>query len=221
MYWSRDVHWARLNGATLVARQMGRSARLVTFANLTHVMLQDANDACPASVYQRFIRHPADLRHENVSCASRVTPVHTVGTDPRRLADAVPVRPLPGNTAGRAARQAASAALAAAGDEISRYPLLDGRRDRGLRGGTVTFTPGRELLISLRRVRWVTDARIDGTARWDQSSGWATARLTVRPQAGPVVRLTARWRPFGAQRQRAVIHGSAGKRRLAATAPAP
>ena len=91
----------------------------------------------------------------------------------------------------------------------------------GLRGGTVTFTPGRELLISLRRVRWVSDARIGGTARWDQSSGWATARLTVRPQAGPVVRLTARWRPFGAQRQRAVIHGSVGKRRLAATAPAP
>ncbi len=211
----------RLHGATLVARQMGRSARLVTFANLTHVMLQDANDACPASVYQRFIRHPADLRHENVSCASRVTPVHTVGTYPRRLADAVPVRPLPGNTAGRAVRQAASVALAAAGDEISRYPLLDGRRDRGLRGGTVTFTPGRELLISLRRVRWVTDARIDGTARWDQSSGWAMARLTVHPEAGPVVRLTARWRPFGAQRQRAVIHGSAGKRRLAATAPAP
>jgi hypothetical protein len=45
----------------------------------------------------------------------------------------VPVKPLPGNTAGRAARQAASVALAAAGDEISRYPLLDGRHDRGLR----------------------------------------------------------------------------------------
>ncbi len=144
-----------------------------------------------------------------------------MGTYPRRLAGAVPVRPLPGNTAGRAARQAASVALAAAGDEISRYPLLDDGHDRGLRGGTVTFTPGRELLISLRRVRWVTDARIDGTARWDRSSGWVLARLTVHPDAGPVVRLTARWRPFGAQRQRALIHGEAGKRQLVATAPAP
>jgi len=77
------------------------------------------------------------------------------------------------------------------------------------------------LLISLRDVRWVSDARIDGTARWDRSSGWVVARLAVHPADGPEVRLTARWRPFGAQRQRAVVHGSAGKRQLAATAPAP
>ena len=211
----------RLHGAALVTRQMGPSARLVTFANLTHVMLQDANDACPASVYQRFILDPGNLPHENVSCASRVTPVHTVGTYPRRLADAVPVTPLPANTAGRQARQAASAALAAVGDEISRYPLLSGRHDLGLRGGTVTFTPGRQLLISLRGVRWVSNARIDGTARWDQASGWVLARLAVHPASGPAVRLTARWRPFGAQNQPAVIHGHAGTHLLAAISPAP
>jgi pimeloyl-ACP methyl ester carboxylesterase len=211
----------RLHGATLVARQMGRSARLVTFANLTHVMLQDANDACPASVYQRFILDPGDLRHEDVSCASRVTPVHTVGSYPSRLADAVPVTPLPGNAAGRTARQAATVALAAAGDEISRYPLLSGLHDLGLRGGAVTFTGGNRVLVTMRNVRWAVDAPIDGTARWDQSSGWVLARLTVHPAGGPVVRLTARWRPFGPQRQRAVIHGSSAGRRLAATAPAP
>ena len=211
----------RLHGATLVARQMGPSARLVTFANLTHVMLQDANDACPASVYQRFILDPGNLHHENASCARRVTPVHTVGSYPRRLADAVAAKPLPGNTAGRAARQAASVALAAVGDEISRYPLLSGGHDLGLRGGTVTFTPGSELLVSLRNVRWVSNARIDGTARWNQSSGLVLARLTVHPAAGPAVRLTARWRPFGAQDQPAVIHGFAGTRRLAAITPPP
>jgi hypothetical protein len=200
---------------------MGPSARLVTFANLTHVMLQDGNDACPASVYQRFILDPGNLRHENTSCASRVTPVHTVGSYPRRLADAVPARPLPGNAAGPAARQAAEVALAAVGDEISRYPELSGHHDLGLRGGTVTFIPGRSLRISLRNVRWVTNARINGIARWDQASGWVRARLTVRPAAGAAVRLTARWRPFGSQRQPAVIHGSAGGHQLAATAPAP
>jgi pimeloyl-ACP methyl ester carboxylesterase len=211
----------RLHGATLVARQMGPSARLVTFANLTHVMLQDANDACPASVYQRFVLDPGDLHHENTSCARRVTPVHTVGSYPRLLADAAPAKPLPGNTAGRRARQAASVAVAAVGDEISRYPLLSGRRDLGLRGGRVTFTPGSQLLISLRNVRWVTNAWIDGTAQWNQSSGWVRAQLTVHSGAGPAVRLTARWRPFGAQDQPAVIHGFAGKRRLAAASPAP
>ena len=211
----------KLGGATLVARQMGPSARLVTFANLTHVMLQDANDACPASVYQRFILDPGDLQHENASCARRVTPVHTVGTYPRLLTDAVPAKPLPGNAAGRAARQAASVALAAAGDEISRYPLLSGAHDQGLRGGTVTFAAGNQVSISFRNVRWVVNARIDGTARWNQSSGWVLAKLAVHAAAGPVVRLTARWRPFGAQDQPAVIHGSAGTRRLAATVPAP
>jgi pimeloyl-ACP methyl ester carboxylesterase len=211
----------RLHGATLVARQMGPSARLVTVANLTHVTLQDTNDACPASIYRRFVFDPGNLQHENVSCASRVTPVHTVGSYPLRLAGAVPAAPLPGNTAGRPARQAAAVALAAVGDEISRYPLLSGRHDRGLRGGTVAFTLGRELLIALHGVRWVTNAVIDGTARWDQASGWVTARLSVRPAAGPKVRLTARWRPFGAPGQSAVIHGSAGAERLVAALPAP
>jgi hypothetical protein len=144
-----------------------------------------------------------------------------VGTYPRRLADAVPVTPLPANTAGRQARQAASVALAAVGDEISRYPLLSGRHDLGLRGGTVTFTPGRQLLISLRNVRWVSDAEIDGTARWDPASGWVLARLAVHPARGPEVRLIARWRPFGAQHLPAVIHGHAGTHLLAAISPAP
>jgi hypothetical protein len=58
---------------------MGRPARLVTFQNLTHVTLQDANDACPASVYRRFVLDPRALPHENTSCARRVTPIHTVG----------------------------------------------------------------------------------------------------------------------------------------------
>ncbi len=211
----------RLHGATLVARQMGRSARLVTFANLTHVMLQDADDSCPAAVYRQFVRRPGDLHRLNVSCASRVAPVHTVGSYPLRLADAVPAAPAGGNTAGRLARQAASVALATVGDEISRWPLLGGDRDRGLRGGQVRFSGGNVLRISLSRVRWVTDALTDGTARWNQSSGWVTARLVVYPAAGSPVRLTARWRVFGQQDQLAVITGSRGSRHLAAVMPAP
>jgi pimeloyl-ACP methyl ester carboxylesterase len=218
---SLDSLTPRLGGATLVARQMGRSARLVTFANLTHVTLQDANDACPASVYQRFVLDPGGLRHENVSCAQRVTPVHTVGRYPRWLAGATPARPLPGNTAGRLARQAATVALASVGDEISRWPLLSGDRDRGLLGGTVRFRPGRTIVITLRGARWVTGATIDGTARWNQSSGAVTARLTVRPRGRTAIRLTARWLSQGPRGRPAVIHGSQSSRRLAAACPAP
>ena len=124
---------------------MGPSARLVTVANLTHVALQDANDACPASIFQRFVLDPGNLRQENTSCAAQVTPVHTVGAYPRRLAGVAPATAAPGNAAGRTARQAAAAALASAADELNRFPLLAGNRDRGLRGGTVTFSSGHGL----------------------------------------------------------------------------
>jgi hypothetical protein len=67
----------------------------------------------------------------------------------------------------------------------------------------------------------VADATIDGTARWNQSSGWVTARLTVHPDGAAAVRLTARWRQFGEQDQLAVISGSQRQRHLAAVSPAP
>jgi pimeloyl-ACP methyl ester carboxylesterase len=211
----------KLGGATLVARQMGPSVRLVTVANLTHVTLQDANDACPASLFQRFVLDPGILPHEDTRCAARVTPVHTVGAYPRRLAGVAAAAAAPGNAAGHRARQAAAVALASAGDELSRFPLLDGNRDLGLRGGTVTFTSAQRPVISLNNARWVTDARTDGTVAWDPSSGRVTARLTVRYGAGATVRLTARWLLFAAQDQPAVIKGLAGTSRLAATLPAP
>jgi pimeloyl-ACP methyl ester carboxylesterase len=218
---SLDSLTPRLDGATLVARQMGHSARLVTLANLTHVTEQDGNSGCAMSVYQRFVADPGRLRSADISCASRVAPIHTVGRYPRRLAEAIPATPRPGNRAGRQTLRAVTVALASVGDEVSRWPLLSGGRDLGLRGGRITFSGGTDLKITLRRVRWVRDAVIEGTAFWDQSSGWLTTRLTVRPDRGPVVRLTGRWRAFGTQRQPAVVYGSTGGRRLAAECPAP
>jgi hypothetical protein len=55
---SLDSLTPRLDGATLVARQMGRSARLVTLANLTHVTEQDGDSGCAMSIYQRFVSNP-------------------------------------------------------------------------------------------------------------------------------------------------------------------
>lgn len=211
----------RLDGATLVASQMGKSARLVTFANLTHVMLQDADDSCPAAIYQRFVRHPRGLSRQNVSCAGQVAPIHVVGTYPLRLRDAVPAVAARGNTAGPQALRAASVAVAAVGDEISRWPELAGDTDLGLRGGTVTFSGGNVLKITLTAVHWVADAAIDGTARWDQSSGWVTASLTVDPDHGALIKLTARWRPFGPRGESAIVTGTQGAHKLAARTPAP
>jgi hypothetical protein len=211
-----------LNGASLVASQMGRSARLVRFANLTHVMLQDANDACPASIFQKFISDPASLKRINTSCAGQVAPIHTVGGYPLRLAEAVPAQASRGNAVGRTALQAASVALACVGDEISRFPLLSGDTDLALRGGKVTFSGGNKLKVSFSDARWVGDATMDGTAVWNQATGWVNADLTVHITGVTApLSLTASWRVFGEQDQRAVITGSLGGKRLAATAPAP
>jgi pimeloyl-ACP methyl ester carboxylesterase len=212
-----------LHGASLVASQLGRSARLVRFANLTHVMLQDANDACAASILQRFISDPGGLKRENTSCAAKVAPIHTVGSYPLRLAQAAPATPASGNAVGRQALAAASTALACVGDEISRFPLLDGGTDLALRGGQVTFTSGSGsvLEIALHDARWVANASISGTARWNQATGWVTARLTVSIVGGTPVKLSASWRVFGQQNQVAVITGSQGGRQLAAVMPPP
>jgi pimeloyl-ACP methyl ester carboxylesterase len=212
----------RLDGASLVARQMGKSARLVRVANLTHVTLEDANDACPASIYQNFVADPGNLRHENVSCAAQVAPVHAVGTYPVRLADAVPAKAVAGNTASRTARQAAASAVAAVGDEISRSPDLTTGSDLGLRGGSAALSfSGNELTISLNAVRWVTNATIDGTATWNQSTGQVTARLVVHLNRGSPVHVTATWQVFGEPDKYAVITGSQGKGVLRARCPAP
>ncbi len=211
----------RLGGATLVTRQMGPSARLVTFPNLTHVALQDANDACPALVFQRFLRDPGNLAHENVSCAPHVTPIHAVARYPRLLAAATPAKPRPGNTVGPEALRAAAVALAAVGDEISRYGELSGYRDCGLRGGTVTFAGGQTVVMDFHGVRWVINASIDGKARWNQATGLVVARLTVHPGKGGPIHLVARWDVFAAPAQLAMITGAEGAARLAAAAPAP
>jgi pimeloyl-ACP methyl ester carboxylesterase len=220
---SLDSLTPRLRGATLVTHQMGTSARLVTLANLTHVTEQDADSACAMSIYRRFVTQPGQLASQDTSCAGRVSPVHAVGRYPRRLAQATRAAAAPGNAAGGRALAAATIAVDSVGDEISRWPLLSGDVDRGLRGGTVRFRPGRGglLRITLRGVRWVNDATIDGTARWDQSAGWVTASLIVKPSGHRWVRLTARWRPFGGQDKLAVILGRQGTRPLAAATPAP
>jgi pimeloyl-ACP methyl ester carboxylesterase len=210
-----------LHGASLVASQVGKSARLVRFANLTHVMLQDADDTCAASILQRFIADPGGLKRENTSCAAKVAPIHTVGSYPLRLAQAAPATATKGNTASRTSLQAASTALACVGDEISRYYYLDSRSDPALRGGEVGFNGGNLLTISLVNARWVANATINGTARWNQRTGWVTAKLTVDIAGGTTVRFTASWRAFGAQAQLAVITGSAGGQHLAAVAPPP
>jgi hypothetical protein len=66
------------------------------------------------------------------------------------------------------------------------------------------------LKISFHNVRWVSDATIEGAARWDLLTGTITALLTVHVAGAPPVHLAARWLQFGQQDQPAVVAGSQG-----------
>jgi hypothetical protein len=54
---------------------------------------------------------------------------------------------------------------------------------------------GTDLRITLHGVGWVSDATIDGSGVWDQSS----ARLTVHPDGAAPVWLTGRWLALAAR----------------------
>jgi hypothetical protein len=67
----------------------------------------------------------------------------------------------------------------------------------------------------------VSDATINGLARWNQRTGRVAARLSVRMAAGAPVLIIAHWRVYAEPHQLAVVTGSEGSRRLAAVLPAP
>ena len=211
-----------LDGATVVASQFGKSARVVRVANLTHVTLQDADDACPAQIFQTFLNNPAGLAHQNTSCAGRVAPIHAVGGYPLRLAQAQPARATAGNQVGRPALQAASTALAMVGDEISRFPLLAGLGDLGLRGGKVAFSGGNVVKIKLTGARWVAECH-DQRDRELEPGQRLRDRGAHRDagRSGQPVKVNASWRVHGEPDQLAVISGSQGSQRMAAVSPAP
>jgi hypothetical protein len=200
-----------------VARQMGSSARVVVLHNLTHVTAEGVLVGCASSIYRAFVADPSDLATMDTSCAKNVAEIHTVPTNPMFLSQVIPATPLPGDTADRRVRQAAAVAVAAVGDEISRWPFVFASSDTGLRGGMTTFSGDSTVIMHLHHVRWVNDATVDGTARWRGDS--ATAHLVVRT-GGLTLRLTASWDPFGSLAFARVV-GSAGGMRLLAQLPAP
>jgi hypothetical protein len=87
--------------------------------------------------------------------------------------------------------------------------------------GRITFSGGNVIRISLKGDRWVTNATIDGTARWNQQTGNVTARLTVGMAASVPVTIVAHWRVYARPHQLAVVTGREGTRHLAAVLAAP
>lgn len=218
---SLDSLTPREDGAAVVARALNGAARLVTVANLTHVVL-DADDAsCPTSIYRRFLRDPNSLLRLDTSCAPHVAPVHVVGVDPVNLAQVAPVHALAGNRVGVEGRKLAAVALAAVGDEISRWEMLTNNYDRGLLGGRVTFN-GMQV-IHMKFIDWrpMAGVSVNGTVTWIWATGRVRTRLTVDGKGIRAVELRAAWNLFAHADQQAQVHGRQGSEPLRATTWAP
>jgi pimeloyl-ACP methyl ester carboxylesterase len=141
-------------GGAHIKRQIGSAARHVVVANEVHLTIEDSAYRCGEHLMHQFVLAPHGRL--NTACASRIPPIRAVPRFPTTLSDAVPAS----GHAPALLKRVASVAVAEAGDAAYRFDFVDGRRDRGLRGGTVSYRHG---VAHLSGVRYVRDARISGT----------------------------------------------------------
>ncbi|MCI0687361.1 MAG: alpha/beta hydrolase [Sporichthyaceae bacterium] len=202
-----------------VAAQLGRSARWVRVHNAVHgTALWDIHD-CAGRLVREFVRQPAGLPTMDTSCASRLPEIRAVASFPPRLADAEPSTAAAGGTTDRTALQLAAVAAATVGDAIEQYwYVLD--EEVGLRGGRVEITDSEVVRFRFRQTRFVSDARMDGTATWDPVDGAVSAEVTI---TGPD-RIAGRFEISWSHHQPhavATVVGTVGELVVRATMPAP
>jgi hypothetical protein len=144
-----------------------------------------------------------------------------VGNFPSTLSRVVPATARPGDQAGRTGLRLAAAGAAAVGDAVWRWYYGDGVKGWGLRGGTFRFTgDGSRIRIRLTRVRWTSDTRVSGVARWNQASGAIQARLTIAGPHRTSASVQLRYSDY-VRHSTATLSGRDHGQRIAATMPAP
>jgi pimeloyl-ACP methyl ester carboxylesterase len=205
----------------VVAAQLGPSARWVKVENTIHVTALADPYGCASGLVRQFVRHPERLHSMDVSCASRIPEVRVVGEFPRRLSGATPAIPRKGNQAKAAGRRLAAVGAAAVGDAIAQWWYLPGTRGHGLRGGRFDAQGDESVQLDLHKIRFVTDATVDGRATWNTGTGLVTAQVVVKGPRGTTATVRMRWHDL-ARHARATLTGRTGSgARLAAFLPAP
>ncbi len=174
-----------LADAPTFAPGLGANVEIVTLRNTVHVTSEGDNYLvegmrCARRVIRSFLRGAL-----NSGCAGAIPALHTPDY-PRTLAAVTPATLVSGPDPGEPARRAAVVAAQAFADATIRQIYSGGAaRGPGLRGGT--FKAAGEKL-TLRGVRFVAGATVDGTGTFHYATGAVDATLTV---AGVTVRV--RW----------------------------
>jgi pimeloyl-ACP methyl ester carboxylesterase len=184
-----------LDGGTVVARQMGPSARLIRVGNTTHVTAEVDPFDCASKLVRTFVANPGLLFSLDASCAKQIPVVRSVGGFPTHVAGELAAQPLPGNRADTAGLQAATATVESAGDAIYRSEYLSVSNGTGLRGGTfaITAAPGGSVVLTLAGVKWVVDVVVDGVVRWAPQSGAVAATLAMVGPGGATGQMSITW----------------------------
>jgi pimeloyl-ACP methyl ester carboxylesterase len=165
--------------------KLGANVETVTLRNTVHVTSEGdtylvEGMRCARRVIRSFLRGALDA-----GCAGAIPALHTPDY-PRVLAAAAPATLVSGADPGESARRVATVAAQAFADAtIRRVYSEGGERGPGLRGGAFTASGER---VTLRDVRFVADATVDGSGTFHAATGAADATLTV---AGVTVRV--RW----------------------------
>lgn len=187
-------------GGAHIARQLGPSAQAYVAANTVHLVALDNPHPCGASLVRAFVRDPAATL--DTSCLARIPAIDAVPDYPRTLSQVSPlpaaVTSAPGmrsDSSGLAAdaplwqRRLAAVAVLEAKDALVRWDYVDGRRDLGLRGGSVRYDATGAATLSA--VRFTRDSTVSGhVERVGVDGGRGTVTVTG---GGHRLRLRLAW----------------------------
>ena len=180
----------------------------VEVANMVHVAALSDFNRCASRIVRRFVR---TLDASDTSCASEYNEM--------RLVDRF-VHSSKGLEWGTERRRTARVAAATLGDVIARWFGMYTYSGTGLRGGTFTTTDGPRVRWRLKRVRWVRDVMVSGTASWDRRTGRIRANLTVDGKGAVPGELRLRWNDRRRHAE-AVATGRLGRTAINFRFPAP
>jgi hypothetical protein len=197
---------------------LGKHVRIVKLRNGVHVSSEGDTLLlgaihCSRRIIRSFVDKPAALDSLDASCADRIPPVHTAGSYPTLFANVQPATLLDGHDPGVEALRGATVAASALGDALIRHWYSGVNHGPGLRGGTFT-TRGDPTVFKLTAVRFVRDATVTGSGKWNSTSGAVSGSFRISAPSGPtVVKLS--WNQDAALATATFANGSR------ATLPAP
>jgi len=180
----------------------------VEVANMTHVSALSDFDRCASRIVRRFVR---TLDAGDTSCASEYNEMRLVDSFARSSREL---------EWGSGRERTARIAAATLGDVIARWFGMYTYSGTGLRGGTFTTSDGPKVRWRLKKVRWVRDVKVSGTARWDRTTGRIRANLTVDGPGARPGELRLRWNDRHSHAQASAI-GQLGRAAVNYRFPAP